>query len=228
MAQLPNTAHALVMRRPTMAELIGAQIENVRTAFLKRVADALSSPRALLDEIEEIVSRPRPRARPEQILATVLFTDIVGSTLRVAKLGDRRWRQILAAHDLSVRSHVAEHGGQVLKSLGDGYLATFDRPARAIRCARAMRDEARSLGLQVKAGIHTGECELLDGDIAGLAVHIGARVMTMASPGEVLATQVVRDLVVGSGIEFAERGKHELRGVPGIWTLHAVTRSQTL
>jgi class 3 adenylate cyclase len=160
--------------------------------------------------------------QPTRVLATVLFTDIVGSTTRAASLGDRRWRKLLETHDLSVRSHVAAHRGRVLKSLGDGYLATFDRPESAVRCGRALGADARALGLQVKAGIHTGECELIGDDIAGLAVHIGARVMAQASGGEILATSVVRDLVAGSGIRFAERGAHELRGIPGVWTLHAV------
>jgi class 3 adenylate cyclase len=176
----------------------------------------------LLREIENVLMGARPQRRPDRVLATVLFTDIVGSTLRVAKLGDRRWRRILEAHDLSVRSHVAAHGGRVLKSLGDGYLATFDRPAGAILCGRAMADDARSLGLRMKVGVHTGECEQIGDDVAGIAVHIGARVMSKASPGEVLATNAVRDIVVGSGIEFDDRGAHELKGVPGVWRLHAV------
>jgi class 3 adenylate cyclase len=177
----------------------------------------------LLRAIDQILAGPvPPRPRSGRMVATMLFTDIVGSTTRAAKLGDRRWRRVLEAHDLSVRSHVAAHGGRVLKSLGDGYLATFDRPAAAIRSGRAVGEDARSLGLEVKVGVHAGECERMGDDVAGLAVHIGAREMGKASGGEVLATSVVRDLVMGSGIEFDDRGAHELRGVPGVWRLHAV------
>jgi class 3 adenylate cyclase len=151
-----------------------------------------------------------------------MFTDIAGSTKRAHELGDRRWGNLLRAHDLSVRRQVAAYGGRVLKSLGDGYLATFDGPARAIRAGCAVGREAEALKLGVKIGVHTGECELMGDDVAGMAVHIGARVLSKARPGEVLATSVVRDLVVGSGIEFAHRGAHELNGVPGVWTLLAV------
>jgi class 3 adenylate cyclase len=163
----------------------------------------------------------------DRVLATVLFTDIVGSTHRASQLGDRRWRDLLEAHDISVRRHVAARSGHVLKSLGDGYLATFHRPALAIRCGRALVDDARSVGLEVKVGIHTGECELIGTDLAGIAVHIAARVVAKARPGEVLTTSVVRELVTGSGIAFVDRGSHQLRGIPGDWKLHAVHRSGT-
>src|SRR4051812_37273455 len=206
-----SRAQAVALMGPTVTTSLGA---HVRAAF--------GSGERLLREIEQILIGDRLQRSPDRVLATVMFTDIVGSTVRAANLGDRRWRRILETHDLSVRSHVAAHGGQVLKSMGDGYLATFRRPACAIHCGRAMRDDAKALGLQVKAGIHTGECELIRGDLAGIAVHIGARVMAKAAAGEVLATSAVRDLVVGSGIEFANRGAHELNGVPGTWTLHAV------
>jgi class 3 adenylate cyclase len=179
--------------------------------------------RSLLDEIEQIVSGTRPRrSSAARALATVMFTDIVGSTERASQLGDSRWRDLLEAHDVSVRWQVAAHGGHVVKSLGDGYLATFDSPASAIRCGRALTDDAESLGVEIKAGIHTGECELMGDDVAGMAVHIAARVVGKAAPGEVLATSAVRDLVVGSVIAFAERGAHELKGVPGEWSLLAV------
>jgi class 3 adenylate cyclase len=207
---------ALAIRRPSLT-----------AGFFEFIAGALPQRFGgdrLLREIEKVLAGARPQRRPERVLATVLFTDIVGSTLRVARLGDRRWRRVLEAHDVSVRSHVAAHGGRVLKSLGDGYLATFDRPARAVLCGHAIGADARALGLCTKAGVHTGECERIGDDVAGIAVHIGARVMAQAAPGEVLATSVVRDLVVGSGIEFADRGPHELRGVPGVWRLHAAAR----
>jgi class 3 adenylate cyclase len=180
---------------------------------------------SLLRKVEEIVAS-RPRAHGSRILSTVLFTDIVGSTRRVSEIGDARWRELLEAHDLSVRWQVAAHGGRVVKSLGDGYLAVFDSPARAIRCGRALGDDAESLGVQVKVGIHTGECETIGDDVAGMAVHIAARVVSKACPGEVLATSAVRDMLVGSGIAFADRGAHELRGVPGVWSLLAVEHSE--
>jgi class 3 adenylate cyclase len=192
---------------------------------LQAQSQALALPRpSLTATFLDLIAGALPQRRADRVLATVLFTDIVGSTLRVARLGDRRWRRILEAHDVSVRSHVAAHGGRVLKSLGDGYLATFERPARAVLCGHAIGDDARWLGLRMKVGVHTGECERIGDDVAGIAVHIGARVMAKASPGEVLATSAVRDLVVGSGIEFTDRGPHELKGVPGVWRLHAATR----
>jgi class 3 adenylate cyclase len=163
----------------------------------------------------------------DRILATVLFTDIAESTKRASQLGDQRWRELLEAHDLSVRRQVAAHGGRVLKSMGDGHLATFDGPARAIRGGCALGRDAESLGLRLKVGVHTGECERMGDDVAGMAVHIGARVLAKACPGEVLATSAVRDLVLGSGIEFRDRGAHELRGVPGVWRLLAVAHSGT-
>jgi class 3 adenylate cyclase len=204
-------AAALTLRPPTLAAAIG---DRIRSAYL--------GGERLLREIEHVLTGYGARPTQERVLATVLFTDIVGSTSRAAQLGDDRWRRLLQAHDLSVRGHVAEHGGRVLKSLGDGYLAAFARPACAIRCGSAIGADALELGVTTKVGIHTGECELIGGDLAGIAVHIGARVMAKACAGEVLATSVVRDLVVGSGIRFADRGTHELRGVPGQWQLHAV------
>ena len=176
----------------------------------------------LLDEIEQFLTGARKSREPDRVLATVLFTDIVGSTERASALGDSGWRELLEAHDLGVRGQVERHGGRIVKSLGDGHLATFDGPARAIRCGCAMAEDAGSLGLQVRVGLHTGECELMGDDVAGMAVHIAARVVAKAAPGEVLASSVVRDLVVGSGIEFRDRGVHELKGVPGLWTLLAV------
>jgi class 3 adenylate cyclase len=177
---------------------------------------------ALLDEVEQFLTGARQSREPDRALATVLFTDIVASTQRASDLGDRRWRELLESHDEGVRRQVGMHGGRVVKSLGDGYLATFDGPARAIRCGGAVADDAGSLGIEVRAGVHTGECELLGDDVGGMAVHIGARVAAKASPGEVLVSSAVRDLVVGSGIEFDDRGTHELKGVPGDWTLLAV------
>ncbi len=177
---------------------------------------------ALLDEIEQFLTGARQSREPDRVLASVLFTDIVGSTQRASELGDRRWRELLESHDEGVRRQVEMHGGRVVKSLGDGYLATFDGPARAIRCGGAVIGDADSLGIKVRAGVHTGECELLGEDVGGMAVHIGARVAAEAGPDEVLVSSAVRDLVVGSGIEFDDRGTHELKGVPGSWNLLAV------
>jgi class 3 adenylate cyclase len=156
------------------------------------------------------------------MLATVLFTDIVGSTERATQLGDRRWRELLADHDAVVRGQVERFGGQEVKHLGDGFMLRFDGPARAVRCARAIVDAVRPLGLEVRAGVHTGECEIRDADLAGLAVHIGARVSASAGASEVLVSGTVRDLVVGSGLEFEDRGERELKGVDGSWRIFAV------
>jgi class 3 adenylate cyclase len=156
------------------------------------------------------------------VLATVLFTDIVGSTKRAAELGDRAWRALLDTHNALVRREIARFRGHEVKTAGDGFLARFDGPARAIRCAAAIRDQVRALGIDVRAGLHTGECELLDDDLGGIAVHIGARITAEARPGEVLVSSTVKDLVAGSGIRFADRGARALKGVPGEWRLFAV------
>jgi class 3 adenylate cyclase/pimeloyl-ACP methyl ester carboxylesterase len=177
---------------------------------------------ALVAEIEEFLTGARHAPEPERMLTTILFTDIVGSTERAAELGDARWRELLQAHDSAVRRELERHRGREIKTIGDGFLAGFDGPARAIRCAGAIRDAVRDLGMEVRAGVHTGECELLDGDLGGMAVHIGARVGACADPGEVLVSGTVKDLVVGSGIEFVDRGERELKGVPGEWRVFAV------
>src|SRR5881275_2824060 len=151
-----------------------------------------------------------------------MFTDIVDSTRRAGELGDARWRDVLERHDDLVREHLRRYQGREVKTMGDGFLATFDGPARAIRCAMAIADQVGRLGIEIRAGLHTGECELRGDDVAGMAVHIGARVGATAGPSEVLVSSTVKDLVVGSGIEFADRGSHELKGVPGDWQLLAV------
>jgi class 3 adenylate cyclase len=175
------------------------------------------------DEVEEFLTGRRAGAPVDvdRVLATILFTDIVGSTERAAALGDRRWRALLDAHDAAVRREIARARGRELKTTGDGFLAAFDGPARAIRCAQAIATAARALGVEVRAGLHTGECEMRGDDLSGLAVHIGARTAALAGPGEVLLTGTVRELVVGSGLAFEERGEHELRGVPGRWRVYA-------
>ncbi len=156
------------------------------------------------------------------MLATVLFTDICRSTERAAEMGDSAWRGLLGRHDELVRRELARHRGREIKHTGDGFLATFDGPARGVRCASAISEGMKGLGIGVRAGVHTGELEIRDSDVGGLAVHIGARVMAKAGEHEVLASSTVKDLVVGSGLGFEDRGSHELRGVPGEWRLFAV------
>jgi class 3 adenylate cyclase len=176
----------------------------------------------ILDEIQEFLTGVREPAAPERVLATVLFTDIVGSTDRARKLGDRRWRDLLERHNEVVRRDLERFRGVEIDTAGDGFFATFDGPARAIRCARSIVENVRAVGLDVRSGLHTGECELSAGSVRGIAVHTGARVAAVASPGEVLVSSTVRDLVAGSGIAFADRGVHELKGIPGEWRLYAV------
>jgi class 3 adenylate cyclase len=176
----------------------------------------------VLDEIEEFVTGVRRSREPDRVLATVMFTDIVDSTRKATKLGDRRWRELLEAHDALVRRQLERFSGREVKTMGDGFLSVFDGPARAIRCASALTTAVDALGIQIRAGLHTGECERRNGDISGMAVHIGARVASLARPGEVLVSGTVKDLVVGSNIEFADRGTQTLKGVPGQWRLYAV------
>ena len=164
----------------------------------------------------------RHTPEPDRVLATVLFTDIVSSTERAATLGDRTWRDVLRRHDGIVAEQVASHRGRLIKSTGDGALATFDGPACGIRCASTIAGAVRPLGIEVRAGLHSGECEIIGDDIGGIAVHIGARVASLASPSEVLVSSTVKDLVVGSGLSFAARGTHTLKGVPGEWNVYAV------
>lgn len=165
---------------------------------------------------------------PDRVLATILFTDIVGSTAKAAQLGDARWRELLKQHHSVVRRQLARFQGREIDTAGDGFFATFDGPARAIRCATAISDTVGDLGLAVRAGLHTGECELVEGKIGGIAVHIGARVAARADPGEVLVSSTVRDLVAGSGLTFADRGSAELKGVPGEWRLFALDRAASV
>jgi class 3 adenylate cyclase len=175
----------------------------------------------IVAEVEQFLTGTHTPPEPDTVLATVLFTDIVGSTEALARLGDRRWRDLLTRHDELSRAQVARFRGRPVKSLGDGWLATFDGPARAIRCALALREAVAELGIELRAGLHTGECEAIGDDLGGLAVHIGARVGAMAQAHEVLVSGTVKDLVVGSGIDFADRGEHALKGIPGTWRLWA-------
>ena len=175
---------------------------------------------ALLAEVEEFLTGVRPAPESDRVLATVLFTDIVGSTELAADLGDARWKALLAGHDRAARSEIARHRGNYIHTTGDGLLATFDGPARAVRCAQAIAEAIRSLGLEVRAGCHTGEIELAGEDVQGLAVHIGARVAALAGASEVLVSSTVKDLVAGSGLTFEDAGEHELKGVPDRWHLY--------
>jgi class 3 adenylate cyclase len=175
-----------------------------------------------MDVIEEFLTGRRPQRSGERVLATVLFTDIVGSTEHAARIGDRAWRDLLDRHHAIVRELLDRFRGREIKTLGDGFVATFDRPAAAVRCAQDVVEQVDALGLSVRCGLHTGECELLDDDVGGIAVHISARVNALAREGEVLVSSTVKDLVVGSDLDFDDRGTHELRGVPGEWRLYAV------
>ena len=177
---------------------------------------------AIVGEIEEFVTGARAAHDTDSLLTTVLFTDIVGSTERASALGDSAWRAVLQEHDELVRRQLMAHEGREIKNLGDGFLATFDRPARAVRCATRIASDAAGMGISIRAGLHTGECERRGADVTGLAVHIGARIGALAGPDEVLVSGTVRDLVLGSGIKFSDRGHHALKGVPGEWHVFAV------
>jgi DNA-binding NarL/FixJ family response regulator len=217
-------ASGFLVKDTEPAELIQA----VRSAAR---GDALLSPGVTRRLIAEFASRAKapgqglPVQEPNRVLATVMFTDIVSSTERAAEMGDRRWRELLDRHDEVVRRHLARHGGREVKTTGDGFLALFDGPARGIRCAVAIRDELRTVGIEMRAGLHTGEVELRGDDIGGIAVHIGARVASLAEAGDVIVSSTVKDLAAGSGIALADRGEHMLKGVPDRWRLFAVTAS---
>ena len=178
--------------------------------------------RPSFQEIYEFLTGHQAEVADDRVLATVLFTDIVESTRRAAEIGDRDWHALLDAHDAIVRVQLSRFRGREVNTSGDGFLAMFDGPQRAIRCAMAIRDAVQTLGIEVRAGLHTGECEVRGEDIGGIGVHIGARVSALAGPNDVLVSSTLRDLVIGSGLEFEERGAHELKGVPGEWRLFAV------
>jgi pimeloyl-ACP methyl ester carboxylesterase len=206
------------------ARAIAAQIPNAKLVELEGAdhLPMLGDSDAIVDEMEEFLTGERRRRDYDRVLSTVLFTDIVGSTERAAEVGDSRWREVLARHDTLVRRHLDRFGGREVKHTGDGFLAMFDGPARAVRCAAGIAEAVRAAGIEVRAGVHTGECELRPQDVGGIGVHIAARVMAHAGPGEVIASSTVKDLVVGSGIRFEERGTHRLKGVPDEWRLFAV------
>jgi class 3 adenylate cyclase len=179
---------------------------------------------AISDAIEEFLTGSRTPVAADRVLATVLFTDIVGSTEKAAALGDQRWRDLLDNHHATIRRNLARFRGHEIKTTGDGFLATFDGPARGVRCACAIAEEIRPLGIEVRAGLHTGECEMIGDDVGGIAVHIGARVAALAGAGEVLVSSTVRDLVAGSGLRFGDRGSQSLKGIPGEWRIFTAER----
>jgi len=179
----------------------------------------------IADELEHLIAGEAAPTVPDSVLTTMLFTDIVGSTERAGELGDRAWRDLLAQHHAAVRRELARFRGKERDTAGDGFFATFDGPARAIRCAQAIIDAVRPLGLELRAGVHTGECEVHEGKVAGIALAIGARVCAAAAAGEVLASRTVKDLVAGSGLVFEDAGEHELKGVPDGWHLFRVMGS---
>ncbi len=193
-----------------------AEIEGTGTSILSDEVDDIA------DEIEAFLTGARPLPRRDRVLATVLFTDIVDSTQRAAELGDHAWRTLLSYHDREMLAAFDRFGGRVIHTTGDGFLATFDSPRRAVECARVASESVSAVGLEIRAGIHTGEIELADGDIHGLAVHLGARIAALAGPRQVFVSSTVKDLVVGSGLEFADRGEHVLKGVPGTWRIFQV------
>ena len=188
----------------------------------------VGDPEGLAAEIEAFLTEAwaevPERTAPSTVLATVLFTDIVGSTKKMAELGDRRWRELLEEHNGAIRRQLARFRGIEMDTAGDGFFARFDGPARAIQCAQAITAAVQQFGVQVRAGLHTGECEVANGKVAGIAVSIGARIAATAEPSEVLVSSTVKDLVAGSGLTFDDRGTHELKGVPGEWRLYAVAR----
>jgi class 3 adenylate cyclase len=210
----PRNARALAKALPDarLAEIAGSG-----TAIYADSVDDIA------DEIEGFLTGVRPPPRRDRVLATVMFTDVVGSTERAAELGDREWRELLERHHRILRAALDRFGGHEVHVAGDGFLATFDSPRRAIECARVAGHELRALGLEIRAGVHTGEVELSGGDIQGIAVHIGARISSLAGAGEVFVSSTVRDLVAGSGIAFDDRGERALKGVPGEWRVYAVT-----
>jgi class 3 adenylate cyclase len=228
----------LIFHRPDAPTIDGrvaahmaSRIPNARVVELpgRNAAPPLGDQEPLFAELERFLSvvpegEAGESSEAERVLATVLFTDIVGATAAAAELGDQRWRELLTAHHDRIRTELARYRGREVDTAGDGFFATFDGPARAIRCACAASDAMRELGVDIRAGLHTGECELVHGKVGGLAVHIGARVAGKAEPGEVLVSSTVKDLVAGSGIEFNDRGTHELKGVPSKWHLYSIAR----
>ena len=221
----------LILHRPSMvgpAEYVTRRIPQAEVVELPGLRDAYTwaddaAHELTIDETERFVAKLVVARGPDRVLATILFTDIVGSTRKAADVGDSAWRELLARHHALVRALLSRHRGEELDTAGDGFFAAFDGPGRAIEAACAIRDEVRTLGLEIRAGLHTGECERVDGKLGGIAVSIGARISAAAGPGDVLVSGTVKDLVAGSGLAFEDRGARELKGVPGEWRLYAVT-----
>ena len=207
------------------ARELAADIPGARLVELDGVDHypAVGDIKSITGEVEEFLTGQRHEHPLDRVLATVLFTDIVDSTRRAVELGDRSWRELLERHDEITRAEISRFRGRVIKHTGDGFLATFDGPTRAVRCASTLAERIPELGIDVRSGLHTGECELLGDDIGGIAVHIGARIAALAEAGEVLVSSTVKDLVNGSGIVFKDRGTHILKGVPGEWRLFALS-----
>jgi class 3 adenylate cyclase len=202
-------------------QYLAERIPNAELVALTEPDTSIYGNPTIPDEIERFLSEGRIDTAPERVLTTVLFTDIVDSTSRAAELGDKRWRELLEAHHAVVRAQLARYAGKEMRSTGDGFFATFAGPARAIACAHKTVDAVDELGLEIRAGIHTGEVEVINNRVEGIAVHIGARIAAEAKPCEVLVSSIVRDLAAGSGIDFEDRGKHDLKGVPGESHLYA-------
>ena len=231
---LPSVrAPTLVMRRADFTAISAEQgrhlADQIPDAKFVEVPGTDSTPHSdptedTLQHVEDFLGALQTTVELDRALAAILFTDIVGSTERAAALGDREWRKLIETHDLVVRTIVDQHRGRLIRTTGDGMLATFDGPGRAIQCAGALRDALRALGLEIRAGLHTGEIEFTGTDIAGIGVHIAARVLDRASAGELLTSAAVPMLVAGSGIEFDDRGEHDLKGVPGTWRLFGARR----
>jgi class 3 adenylate cyclase len=203
------------------AQHIGSLMPSADVRLMPGSAWTVQEPSAWIDQIRDFIGVAKP-VTSDAVLATVLFTDIVGSTERGAAIGDREWRTIREEHDRVIRSELARYDGREIKTMGDGFLATFQGPARAVFCARAIVEHVRKLGIEVRAGLHTGEVEFDGDDVRGLAVAIGARVSAAAAASEVLVSQTVKDLVAGSGLRFGDAGEHELKGVPDRWHLYRV------
>ncbi|MEA3099779.1 adenylate/guanylate cyclase domain-containing protein, partial [Caballeronia mineralivorans] len=214
---------------PAMGRYIADRIPGAKHVELpgRNVYHFVEPWRESFKAVAEFLTGQHADVADDRVLATVLFTDIVDSTRRAAEMGDRDWHALLDAHDAIVRSQLTRFRGREVNTSGDGFLAMFDGPQRAIRCAMAIRDAVQALGIEVRAGLHTGECEVRGDDIGGIAVHIGARVSALAGPNDVLVSSTLRDLVIGSGIEFEDRGAQELKGVPGEWRIVAVASSPT-
>lgn len=222
---LNKSAHALLP--PRNARALAAALPDARLVELSGTGTVIFAGDVdeAADEIQAFLTGTRPPPRHDRVLATVLFTDIVGSTDRAARIGDRDWRELLERHHRLLRAELDRYGGREVHTAGDGFLATFDSPRRAIECARAAGESVRSIGLEIRAGVHTGEIELSGGDVQGIAVHIGARIASLAGAREVFVSSTVKDLVTGSGIEFEDRGGHALKGVPGEWRIYSANAS---